>query len=213
MKKTVITASILSVLALHGAAIAAPMSSELTVKGKMAVPSCQVDVTDGGVYDLGNISNNLIDPKKATPLTKGAVVITASCDAATYLSFTAEDNREGSSSINGSTYFGLGNVNGTGKLGYYQMEMYSAVVDMNGPSMLYSAPKGSTSFSATSKITLDKNRVMGWAKSSNVQNSGKHFVAALDLIPVLASSTDMNGPVTDSVKLDGSALLNFTYGL
>lgn len=213
MKKTVITASILSVLALHGAAIAAPMSTELQVKGSMAVPSCQVNVTDSGVYDLGKISNNLISPNKATPLTPGVVVITANCDAETYLSFTAEDNREGSSSVSGSTYFGLGNVNGAGKLGYFQMKMHDATVDNKGLTSLYSTSKGSTSFSAVKEITVDKNRVMGWAKSSSVQESGKRFVAALTLTPVLASSKDMNGPLTDSVKLDGSALLNFAYGL
>jgi hypothetical protein len=213
MKKTVITAGILSVLAMHGSAIAAPMSSELKVQGKMAVPSCQVSVTDGGVVDLGKISNSLISPSKPTPLTTRTVGITALCDAATYLSFTATDNREGSSSASGSTYFGLGNVNGTGKLGYYQMKMYGAAVDNIGVSQLYSTPKGSTSFSAAQEIIMNKNNVMGWAKSSGVQNSGKQFAAAIDLIPMLASSKDMNGPLTDSVKLDGSALLNFAYGL
>ncbi|MBU5412415.1 DUF1120 domain-containing protein [Serratia ureilytica] len=213
MKKTVITASILSVLALHGAAIAAPMSSELKIKGKMAVPSCQVSVSNGGVFDLGKISNGLIDPNKTTPLTTGALVINAKCDAATYLSFTAEDNREGSSSTSGSTYFGLGSVNGTGKLGYYQMKMYAAVVDHGGASRVYSTPKGSTTFSASQDIMIDKNKVMGWAKGNNVQNGGKEFIAAIDFMPVLASSREMNGPLTESVKLDGSALLNFAYGL
>lgn len=213
MKKTVITASILSVLAMHGAAIAAPMTSELKVQGKMAVPSCQVSISNSGVVDLGKISNSLIDANKGTALEVGSLSISADCEATTYLSFTAEDNREGSSAVSGSTYFGLGNVNGTGKLGYYQMKMYDAVTDSIGQSKLYSTPKGSTSFSATDGIILDKNNVMGWAKSSGVQSSGKRFHATIDLVPVLASSRDMNGPLTDSVKLDGSAVLNFTYGL
>ncbi|OQV35957.1 DUF1120 domain-containing protein [Serratia marcescens] len=212
MKKTVITASILSVLVLHGAAIAAPMSSELKVQGKMAAPSCQVSLDKGGVFDLGKLSNGLIDPNKATPLTGSMITITTDCDAKTYLSFSVEDNREGSSSSSGSTNFGLGNVNGNGKLGYYQLKMRDGMVD-GKLSSLYSTSKGSTSFSAVSSITLDKNKVMGWAESTNAQNSGKRFFAAIELNPVLASSKDMNGPITDSVKLDGSALLNFTYGL
>ncbi|EPN2807055.1 DUF1120 domain-containing protein [Serratia marcescens] len=212
MKKTVITASILAVLGMSGSAMAASMSPELSVKGKMAVPSCTLSMVGGGIFDLGNISNSLIQPQKATELKSMSQPINVNCDAVTYLSFTVEDNREGTASVTNPQYFGLGNVNSTGKLGYYQIHMYAPVVDGVGVKA-YATTKGSTAFTAQDAVYLNKDYVMGWAKSSSVQISGKKFSTYLEVKPMLASSKDMNGPIADNVKLDGSSTLNFTYGL
>lgn len=213
MKKTMISGAIISVVMMSmGTAMAANMSPELKVKGQMAIPSCQVSIANDGVYDLGKIANSLISPNKDTSLKTISNNLNVICEADTFLSFTVVDNRASTSSSTASTSFGLGNVNGDGKLGYYQMKLKGAAVDSTTTS-LYSANKGSSSFSATSETYIDKNKVTGWAKSGNVQASGKHFMALMSMEPVLASSSVMGGPISDNVKLDGSATLNFSYGL
>lgn len=73
--------------------------------------------------------------------------------------------------------------------------------------------KGTTAFTTVSSAYIDKNNITGWAKSGNVQNSGKLFTAMLEVEPYLASAKDMKGPITDNVKLDGSSTLSFAYGI
>lgn len=212
MKKTVISASIAAILMMANQVSAASMSPELKVKGQMAVPSCQVSIANDGVFDLGKLSNTLISATAATALTKSQRQLAVTCEAETFLSFTVVDNREGTASVTDSGNFGLGSVNGAGKLGYYKINILNAVV--NGvTSGLYSTKKGTTTFSTVSSAYINKDNVAGWAKSGNVQNSGKLFAVTLQVEPYLASSKDMNGPITDNVKLDGSSTLSFAYGI
>ncbi|MGL1812382.1 UNVERIFIED_CONTAM: DUF1120 domain-containing protein [Serratia marcescens] len=212
MKKTVISASIAAILMMANQVSAASMSPELKVKGQMAVPSCEVSITNDGVFDLGKVSNTLINSTAATALAKSQKQLAVSCEAETFLNFTVVDNREGTASATGGANFGLGSVNGAGKLGYYKVNILNATV--NGvSSALFSVKKGTTAFTTVSSAYADKNNVTGWAKSGNVQNSGKIFSAVLEVEPYLASTKDMNGPITDNVKLDGSSTLSFAYGI
>lgn len=213
MKKSRLSSGILVALVLSSPAALASMSPELKVTGTMAVPTCTVGVNNNGVADLGKISNGLISSTQATALAEQRLLAQVECEAETYLSFTIVDNRAGTASLTSNTAFGLGNVNGTGKLGYYTMVMNTNWVDGTSV-MTYSTPKGSTLFTASSVPTsVDKTKVMGYARANNVQVSGKKFVTDLKITPFLASSKDMGGPLSDSVKLDGSATLNFAYGL
>lgn len=211
MKKTVISAGIISVVMSMGSAMAS-MSPELKVQGQMAVPSCQLSLQNGGVYDFGKVSNTLINSNKATALGTKVTQVLVDCEAETFLSFTVIDNREGTASESGTGSFGLGAVNGDGKLGYYRLNAVAANVDGTS-SYLFSTTKGSTSFSVAQEANVDKNKVIGWALADNTQRSGKKFSTLLSVEPFLASSADMGGPITDNVKLDGSATLNFAYGL
>lgn len=212
MKKTVISASIIAVMMMANQVSAASMSPELKVKGQMAVPSCKVAIANDGVFELGKLSNGLINSTSPTALAKSQKQLAVSCEAETFLNFTVVDNREGTASATDSTHFGLGNVNGAGKLGYYKVNVLTATVNAT-PSALFSVKKGTTAFSTVSSTYIDKNNVTGWAKSTSIQNSGKLFSALLEVEPYLASSKDMNGPITDNVKLDGSSTLSFAYGI
>lgn len=212
MKKSVTALGVVSaVVMMAGNVMAAPATSELKVVGQMAVPACKVDAKELTV-DLGSISHTLIKPSVVTALATKDATIGVTCEAETFLNFTVNDNREGTASVTHPYYFGLGNVNGSGKLGYYSLILKNALVD-GVSSMTYMSPKGSSSVSAVASSKIMKNYVVGWAKSHGNQNSGKRFVATLEVSPVLASSKMMGGPITDNVKLDGSATLNFSYGL
>lgn len=108
MKKTVISASIAAILMMANQVSAASMSPELKVKGQMAVPSCEVSITNDGVFELGKLSNGLINSAAATALAKSQKQLVVNCEAETFLNFTVVDNREGTASATGSAHFGLG---------------------------------------------------------------------------------------------------------
>lgn len=213
MKKTIISGAVVAAMMMSmGGAMAAAMSSELSVKGHLAIPSCEITLGNNGVYDLGKVSNAVIEASRSTSMRELSGSLHVECEADTFLNFSVIDNRVGTASTVDSTHFGLGNVNGSGKLGYYKMKLGEASVDKVSVSV-YSAPRGSTSISSTPVVFVDKDKITGWANSENAQASGQSFQATLTVEPVLASLKEMAGPITDSTKLDGSATLNFSYAL
>jgi type 1 fimbria pilin len=213
MKKTIISGVVVSIMAMSmGTAMASSMSSELSVKGKMAIPSCEVSLTNDGVYNLGQIASGAIDPTKTKQLKDINGELIVRCEADTFLNFSAIDNREGTASSIGNQHFGLGQVNGSGKLGYYKMKFFGGYVDAVDEAV-YSENKGSTTVESTHSVYVEKGKVTGWATRNNTQASGKYFKAILAVEPVLGSLQDMGGTPADGTKLDGSATLSFSYAL
>ncbi|MBR8655920.1 DUF1120 domain-containing protein [Achromobacter sp. Marseille-Q0513] len=190
---------------------AAAPSASLYVRGSIGVPGCNVSTANDGVYDFGRIASSLIKPGTATTtLDSMEKSWTVSCDAQTFLGFTVIDNRSGTASLDRVNNFGLGNVNETGKIGYYTVQMKDGAVDGKS-SYLYATP--GTSSTASPSVYLGTNAQLGWAAGSNTQKAGKVFTATLAVTPTLAGSTTMGGPITDEVSLDGSLTLNFAFGL
>ncbi|MXN76322.1 DUF1120 domain-containing protein [Burkholderia sp. 4701] len=205
-----------SAMLFAGAAHADAPTANLYVKGTLGVPTCTISSTNDGTYDWGEISSTLIKPGNAkTDLDPKSQSWTASCDAKTYLGFSITDNRKDSVSESGTTNFGLGTVNGTGKLGYYRINMENAMVD-NVASNVYQTNTGtiSSSTASPSKMLLNDTAYRhGWAKGTSEQAMGEVFTADLVVTPTLAGSTAMNGPLTEGAELDGSATLTFAFGL
>jgi hypothetical protein len=190
---------------------AAAPSASLYVRGSIGMPGCSVSTANDGVYDFGRIASSLIKPGiSTTTLDPIEQSWTVSCDAQTFLGFTVIDNRSGTASVDRVNNFGLGNVNETGKLGYYTVQMKDGAVDGNA-SYLYATP--GASFTASQSVYLGTNVQLGWAASNNLQKAGKVFTATLAVTPTLAGAATMGGAITDEVSLDGSLTLNFAFGL
>ncbi|AHG18586.1 beta-fimbriae major subunit [Chania multitudinisentens RB-25] len=212
MKKHVIAATTLSTLLLAMAnAQAATPTAELKVIGELTVPACTVAAADDGVYDFGRLSATMVKPAATTALTPMTKTWTITCDAETYLNFAPVDNRAASVSTVATTNFGMGMVNGTGKIGYYTAQMANATVD-GVASELFTSASSTFTPAATADITTGLRS--GWATpTANTQKSGKVFVSDIIVSPVLASSATMNGAITDDTNLDGSMTLSFAYGI
>ncbi|CNI37477.1 beta-fimbriae major subunit [Yersinia massiliensis] len=215
MKTQLIGLTVLASLVLGMApAHAAPPTAELKVKGKLSVPTCTVISPDAGVYDLGKISASQVKSGTAvtalTPMTKSWV---ATCDAETYLNLTPTDNRRDSrSDASSALYFGLGNINNTGKIGFYTVEMKNAKVD--GLSSLVFYKNGSAgAFTTVSSANFQQGYMFGWAETTTTQKAGKLFTADMVVSPTLAGTTTMGGPVTENANIDGSITMQFAFGI
>jgi hypothetical protein len=209
-KLTAISSILMGAIAAHAAA----PTADLTVKGTIGAPTCTVTTSNNGIYDFGRIAGTTI--KAGTDTTSLAAISqpwTVTCDAATYLTFGAVDNRATSASSTATGSFGLGNVNGTGKLGYYTVTMNTPTVDGAAAYTYYTNEKTITGAAASARVYggAYKN---GWtASGTNTQKAGSVFGANLSVTPTLAGTTTMNGTVTDDTSLDGSLTLNFAFGL
>ncbi|HEJ9060840.1 TPA: DUF1120 domain-containing protein [Serratia fonticola] len=187
-------------------------TAELKVVGKISVPSCTVVVPDGGVYDLGKISASLVKSgttsTKLQEITKNWSVV---CDAETYLKVNAIDNRSATAvgGVFNNNNFGLGSVNGSGKIGSYTILMSRVKVDGQDTKLFFVG----ASNAAMDSVYLKTSPSLAWGAATNVFTTGKVFSADFTVEPKLGGTSDMNGAINDNVNIDGSVTLNFAYGI
>ncbi|MGM7758930.1 DUF1120 domain-containing protein [Yersinia enterocolitica] len=208
MKKQLIALTALSYLIFgFNAANAKAPTAELTVKGQVSPPGCIVMAPDGGVYNVGEIAGHTVKPSALTVLpsiTKNWSVI---CDAETYVSVTGSDNRAGSSTSGGR--YGLGFVNGAGKIGDYGVYFSNAKVD--GTEKYFR--KQEEAAAAILSLSIGPLNGLSWVHANATKAPGKVFSADIEVMPRLGSVADMKGPITENVKIDGSMTLSIIIGI
>ncbi|CQD56845.1 beta-fimbriae major subunit [Yersinia enterocolitica] len=208
MKKQLIALTALSYLIFgFNAANAKAPTAELTVKGQVSPPGCIVMAPDGGVYNVGEIAGHTVKPSAPTVLpsiTKNWSVI---CDAETYVSVTGSDNRAGSSTSGGR--YGLGFVNGAGKIGDYGVYFSNAKVD--GTAKYFR--KQEEAAAAILSLSIGPLNGLSWVHANATKAPGKVFSADIEVMPRLGSVADMKGPITENVKIDGSMTLSIIIGI
>ncbi|HFP3027440.1 TPA: DUF1120 domain-containing protein [Yersinia enterocolitica] len=208
MKKQLIALTALSYLIFgFNAANAKAPTAELTVKGQVSPPGCIVMAPDGGVYNVGEIAGHTVKPSALTVLpsiTKNWSVI---CDAETYVSVTGSDNRAGSSTSGGR--YGLGFVNGAGKIGDYGVYFSNAKVD--GTAKYFR--KQEEAAAAILSLSIGPLNRLSWVHANATKAPGKVFSADIEVMPRLGSVADMKGPITENVKIDGSMTLSIIIGI
>jgi hypothetical protein len=133
------------------------------------------------------------------------------CDAETYLTVDAVDNRAQTNSNPSVNTFGMGMVNTTGKIGFYLLYVKQLTVDSKPAAFLDRILNGS---GESGYFPLLRGRPAAWSTSdgSSVQ-SGKVFAADIGVVARLDSREKMNGPIVDNAPIDGSTTLNFAYGI
>ncbi|CAI1517301.1 TPA: DUF1120 domain-containing protein [Serratia fonticola] len=214
MKKSVLKITALSSLLLSAATLAAP-SAEIKVTGELITPTCDVTLDKNGVFDYGKINQTLINDKQATSLGNALDdTVKVQCSAPTLLTFKLTDNRLGTASMAGNKYFGLGNVNGNGKLGYYTLKGQIGYVDGEPASIIVVSPNGTIS-SAPQPSAFEHDQRLGWRKMAYPTELavGKNFELPLNLEAFLAKKSEMQGGISEDVNLDGSATIEFGFGI
>lgn len=207
MKPYILKLIIFYVLILSVSTRAALPTAELTVKGQITPPTCTVTAPEGGVYNVGEIPGTTIKSSEVTVLptiTKNWSVI---CDLETYVSVMSSDNRIGSTMSNGQ--YGLGFVNGTGKIGDYFISLSNAKVD--GVSKYFY--RQNEPANTTLALSIGPLNTLSWVHANATKAPGKVFSADIGVRPRLGSVTTMNGPITENIKIDGSATLSFIIGI
>jgi hypothetical protein len=198
-------------LTMGGSALADAPIAELKVIGSLDVPGCTVTADNNGTYDFGSISPTTIKSgTTAVALTAKSQQWAINCSGTTYLTFKVIDNQAASVSAAGGGNFGLGNVNGTGKLGYYTVAMSNPTVD-GVASSVFSTNTTTIAGAATASV-YSGAYTMGWSTASALK-AGQDFGVTLAVTPRLAGTTTMNGPITSDTDLNGSLTLNFAFGL
>ncbi|CAI1197304.1 TPA: fimbrial protein [Serratia fonticola] len=205
-KKTLL---VLALTAVVGSAVAAPVAN-LKVTGSITPPTCTVNgVDEADVLYTFDVSPGLFPASGNLTMAPQSHNIQVVCDATTYLSFTASDERAGTELTAGNTNFGLGQYGDDTKVGFYKVTMENATIkaDENAADKTVGVLVGTTY--ATSGV-LDKTQTVAWATDKDTLAAGQVFAADFAVAPTL-NSVLKNSDGT--AQLDGHAVLTFAFGV
>jgi len=210
MKKSACYSAVALSLLLTGQAMAAAPSTTLKVAGQFADGNCQVTLSgNSGELSWEGISPSMLEQNNAVQLPSKAKKVSVSCEQVAALSFKVIDNRKGTTDVSNPKYFGLGNVNQTGKVGHYLATTSDVFVDgqMVGIATMNSASNVAHYFTP--------GEVAYWSDSGGKEvKLGKNFSFDLNIHPYLASIKNMGGVPSDGDNLlDGSMTLEFGFGV
>ncbi|AIG02813.1 Protein of uncharacterised function (DUF1120) [Pseudomonas fluorescens] len=179
---------------------------DLTVKGLITPSACTPSLSSGGVIDHGKISAKDLRPDNPTLIGTHTLNLSVSCDAAIQFALHSIDNRAGSSLS--STSFGLGLINGTQKLGWYNLTLNNPVADTVAVQPIASTDAGNTWYS---EKFWDPGLYMSIAAmdDSSQPLATKDLQVDLFVETVIARTDSLD--LSNEVTLDGSATLEVKY--
>jgi len=195
-----------SLMLLTCASTYAASTVDLTVKGLIVPSACTPNLTSGGVIDHGKISAKDLRPDNATHIGTHVMTMAVTCDAPIQFALHSIDNRAGSS-ISTSDY-GLGLINGTQKLGWFQLTLRNAVADGTPMQTIASGDGGNTWYS---EKLWDAGLYMSVATMDDATQpaSVKELVTELVVDTSIARTDGLD--LSNEVTLDGSATLEVKY--
>jgi len=131
-----------SALLLTGTCTAFAASTvDLTIKGIITPNACNPTLTGGGVIDHGKMSAKDLNTDRNTMLPTQTLQMTVTCDAPVLFAIKSTDNRPESGT---GSYFGLGMINGTQKLGAYSLNLSNPLADGEAVQSIASFDNGTT---------------------------------------------------------------------
>ncbi len=200
--------ALFATLLLSGAGTAFAASSvDLTVRGLITPSACEPTLSGGGNVEIGKISAKDLKADENTFLAEQVLQLTVTCDAATLMAIEPKDNRPGSASEIDDTAFGLGLVNGSEKLGFFNMVVESAIADGTDVGPIASRDGGLT---WTRLMFLINNGITSVANTTTVAPLPvQSLVADLVIAPGIAPASSLT--LTEEVPIDGSATLTVKY--
>lgn len=189
----------------------AASSTDLAVKGLITPSACTLDLP-GGVVDHGKISAKDLNQDSHTQLEAKTLQLSVSCEAKTLFAIVPIDNRAGSGSISGDGVYGLGLVNGTQKLGFYELMLRNPVTDLPS-AILLELRYEDRWMDLWPEDPTTPNRMVAFGNFSMdvgyfpepVKNAAVEIVINSRITPA------RNLTLTNEVALDGSATLELKY--
>lgn len=203
--KTLFTALASSLMLLGSATTFAASTVDLTVKGLIVPSACTPSLSSGGVIDHGKISAKDLWPNRLTLIGTHVMTVAVICDSTIKFALHSIDNRKGSSSF---AAYGLGLINGTEPLGFFELWLRNAVADGVQVQTIGSMDGGNTWKSESEWIPGDYMAVAA-------QDDDTQPLPAKEAVMEMVVNTYINRTdgldLSNEVTLDGSATLEVKY--
>lgn len=205
MKKYLAALSATALIGIAPYALAAP-STDLTVIGTITPNACTPTVSNGGVVNHKTISSKDLNQDKNTNLPDKTLQLSVSCGSAIAFRLKPIDNRIGSGT--GSSFFGLGYINGNQKLGSVDVKISSPLADGVLVQPLFSRDNGDT---WSKDPYLAPNSLAAFASTGGPDTpiAIKDLVTDLQILTQITRADSLD--LTHDVDLDGSITLEVEY--
>ena len=204
--KTLLNTVAASVMLLTCATTYAASTVDLAVKGLIIPSACTPSLSSGGIIDHGKISAKDLRPDNPTLIGTHTMTVAVLCDGAIPFALNSIDNRADSSMMR--EIYGLGFINGTQKLGWFQLTLQNAVADGVQMKTIASADGGNTWYDEKSwepGVCMSVADTAGGTQPTPV----KELVAQMTVDTTIARTDSLD--LSNEVTLDGSATLEVKY--
>ena len=204
--KTLLNTVAASVMLLTCATTYAASTVDLAVKGLIIPSACTPSLSSGGIIDHGKISAKDLRPDNPTLIGTHTMTVAVLCDGAIPFALNSIDNRADSSMMR--EIYGLGFINGTQKLGWFQLTLQNAVADGVQMKTIASADGGNTWYDEKSwepGVYMSVADSAGGTQPTPV----KELVAQMTVDTTIARTDSLD--LSNEVTLDGSATLEVKY--
>lgn len=204
--KTLLNTVAASVMLLTCATTYAASTVDLAVKGLIIPSACTPSLSSGGIIDHRKISAKDLRPDNPTLIGTHTMTVAVLCDGAIPFALNSIDNRADSSMMR--EIYGLGFINGTQKLGWFQLTLQNAVADGVQMKTIASADGGNTWYDEKSwepGVYMSVADTAGGTQPTPV----KELVAQMTVDTTIARTDSLD--LSNEVTLDGSATLEVKY--
>lgn len=222
MNTTIRNTALASILfaAASGAAFA-QSSATLSVTGTIKPASCTPTISGGGIVAYGTVSAKTLSSTSATRLPQKSSQLTITCNAATRVGFTLQDNRTGTlnPSASGmlpgddSNKLGAGKVGGK-TIGTYQLNFpQQATADGATVGTIYNQAGSNTwDEPAVGVYSQDASiRTTSWGTTGSKTPGAFTTIVQPFTIDFVIGKTSELPDLTQEVPIDGSATIAIKY--
>jgi hypothetical protein len=189
-----------------GTAFAAS-SIDMSVRGLITPSACTPGLGNGGQFEVGKIAAKDLKASDYTVLADHITQVSVTCEAPTLMAIEPKDNRAGSEAMGEPSYFGLGLINGSEKLGSLSVLLENVFADGAASRATDSLDGGAT---------WVRHGGIGPDRITSVANSTAYapipaqvFEAQMTLTPMIAPTSGLT--LTEEVPIDGSVTLTVRY--
>jgi len=220
-------ALLLTTLVAASSSAFAAESADLAVRGTIRPSACNVELSGGGVLDLGTISATTLSETEGTRVAQRSMTMTVNCDAATMFGISTTDNRAGTvgatalaargTDWRANAMMGLGTVSGTSIGAYVVYFPNDGLVGDGSPidgiythGTTWAANFRDYGFGTTG-IAMPGIRTHGFATRGETLPTAFSTVTQPLNIEVFVNSTDTLPALTGGVPLDGSVTFQIQY--
>ncbi|WP_421555793.1 DUF1120 domain-containing protein [Pseudomonas kitaguniensis] len=192
--------------------VMAASSQDLTITGSITPSACTTLITSGGIVDYGKISAQDLHPTAVTPLPEASVQVSVTCLAPTLMALKSADNRPGTAAdqMGSVSMFGLGLAGGNEKIGWYTLTMADVIAN-DLPTTPIETVDGVVWLDAFNSVWQP-----GWMRTATDPSIPTPAPLALttfkaDVVVAATITNKKNLPITEEIKIDGSATLDLIY--
>ncbi|MCP1417265.1 hypothetical protein J3D47_001508 [Pseudomonas laurylsulfativorans] len=197
-------------------AVAMGRSREISLRANFAPTACNVELSNGGQVDFGQLSKNDLQPDKNTPLPPKDLTLRVDCDAPAKFALVMHDNRPGSATVNSEIYYGLGLDNGSNKIGLYSLNVDPANASADSFARVYRTDSTTAgvawSSSSSNPIPFAGKSYLGFTDRAG-STAGpawiQNLTTTVTINAVIAPTTSLD--LSTAVHLDGSATIEMLY--